>query len=88
VRKLADLRNVVALERRVIKSSVRSAMRSETGLQSCAESGDHLQPCNPRRLVTFSRPSTRFIGRPIGDEMATALMAWAQDWCWGAGSFR
>jgi len=48
VRKLADLRNVVALERGVIKSSMCSAMRSETGLQSCAEGGDHLQPCNSR----------------------------------------
>ena len=48
MRKLADLRNVVALERCVIKSRMRSAMRSETGLQSCAESGDHLQPCNSR----------------------------------------
>jgi len=48
VRKLADLRNVVALERCVIKSRMRSGMRSETGLQSCAESGGHLQPCNSR----------------------------------------
>ena len=48
MRKLADLRNVVALERRVIKSGMRPAIRSETGLQSCAESGDHLQPCNSR----------------------------------------
>jgi hypothetical protein len=46
VRKLADLRNVVALERHVIKSGMRPAIRSETGLQSCAESGGHLQPCN------------------------------------------
>ena len=40
VHKLADLRNGVALERAVIKSSMRSPMRSETGLQKlCGKRG-------------------------------------------------